>query len=338
MNQLKVSLQHSIITLRQHGWSFRRIARELQIRRETVSKYVRRHEAGFQNRPKCPPAHRRRQNQPFRSPALNRFWIKTGHSARRVFGRWPAEFVCAVGGRSLSQAVQAGLSAQRIYQDLVGGHQFAGSYHAVKRFVRQLRQTQPIPFVRMEVEPGAEAQVDFGQGAWVMVDGKRKRPHLFRIVLSHSRKGYSEVVWRQTTESFIRCLENAFRYFGGVPRTLVIDNLRAAVTRADWYDPELNPKVEEFCRHYGTVMLPTRPAMPRHKGKVEAGVKYAQNNALKGRSFESLAEQNLFLVGMGKRRGRHAHSRHHPAAGRQGVQRSGTVQTVAVAGQFVPGV
>jgi len=80
-----------------------------------------------------------------------------------------------------------------------------------------------------------------------------------------------------------------------VARTLVVDNLRAAVTRADWFDPELNAKVEEFCRHYGTVVLPTRPAMPQHKGKVEAGVKYAQNNALKGRTFGSLAEQNLFL-------------------------------------------
>ena len=86
--------------------------------------------------------------------------------------------------------------------------------------MRQLRQTQPVPFVRMEVEPGAEAQVDFGQGAWVVVDGKRKRPHLFRVVLSHSRKGYSEAVWRQTTESFIRCLENSFRHFGGVPTNL----------------------------------------------------------------------------------------------------------------------
>jgi transposase len=83
--------------------------------------------------------------------------------------------------------------------------------------VRHLRETQPIPFVRMEVEPGAEAQVDFGQGAWVVVDGKRKRPHLFRVVLSHSRKGYSEVVWRQTTESFIRCLENSFATSAGFP-------------------------------------------------------------------------------------------------------------------------
>jgi hypothetical protein len=118
---------------------------------------------------------------------------------------------------------------------------------------------------------------------------------LWELVLSHSRKGYSEVVWRQTTESFIRCLENAFRSFGGVPKTLVIDNLRAAVTQADWYDPELNAKVEEFCRHYGTVMLPTRPAMPRHKGKIESGINYGQENALKGRRFESLAAQNLFL-------------------------------------------
>jgi hypothetical protein len=114
--------------------------------------------------------------------------------------------------------------------------------------------------------------------------------------LSHSRKGYSEAVWRQTSESFIRCLENAFRHFGGVTATVVIDNLKAGVIQADWFDPEINPKLEEFARHYGTVILPTKPAMPRHKGKVEAGVKYAQNNAVKGRSFESLSEQNLFLA------------------------------------------
>ncbi len=92
------------------------------------------------------------------------------------------------------------------------------------RYVRPLRPSQAPPCVRMEVEPGAEAQVDFGLGAWVMVEGKRKRPHLFRIVLSHSRKAYSEAVWRQTTESFIRCLENAFRYFGGVrgPQSSII--------------------------------------------------------------------------------------------------------------------
>jgi transposase len=56
--------------------------------------------------------------------------------------------------------------------------------------------------------------------------------------------------------------------------------LKAGVLQADWYDPELNPKLAEFARHYGTAILPTRPVTPRHKGKVEAGVKYAQNNAV----------------------------------------------------------
>jgi hypothetical protein len=116
------------------------------------------------------------------------------------------------------------------------------------------------------------------------------------MVLSHSRKAYSEAILHQTTESFIRCLENAFRYFGGVPRTLVIDNLRAAVTQADWYEPEINPKVEAFCRHYGTVILPTRPYTPRHKGKVERAIGYVKNNGLKGRVFDSLAEENRHLL------------------------------------------
>lgn len=153
---------------------------------------------------------------------------------------------------------------------------------------------QDLPFRRLECAPGEEMQVDFGQGAWIEADGKRRRPHLFRAVLSHSRKGYSEVVWRQDTETFIRCCENAFRYLGGVTRTLVVDNLKAAVLAPDWFDPNLNPKMADFARHYGTVVVPTQPARPEHKGKIEAGVKYAQNNALRGRTFASLAEQNLF--------------------------------------------
>jgi transposase len=196
----------------------------------------------------------------------------------------------------IAAALERGLTAQRIHQDLCAEHGFTGSYESVKRFVRRMGATLPLPFRRMECAPGEEMQVDFGQGAWIEADGKRRRPHLFRAVLSHSRKGYSEVVWRQDTETFIRCCENAFRHFGGVTRTTVVDNLKAAVLDPDWFDPNLNPKMADFARHYGTVVLPTQPARPEHKGKIEAGVKYAQNNALRGRSFSSLAEQNLFLA------------------------------------------
>jgi len=202
-------------------------------------------------------------------------------------------------------ALEQGLSYQRIWQDL---HEdgFAGGYDAVKRYARRLARVNQLPARRMECEPGAEVQVDFGTGAPVIVpEGeplplgvttRRRKTHVFRMVLSHSRKAYSEVVYRQTTEDFIRCLENAFWYFGGVPKTLVIDNLKAAVIKADWYDPDIHWKIRSFCEHYGTAILPTKPGTPRHKGKVERLVGYVQDNALKGRTFASLADQNRHLL------------------------------------------
>jgi len=190
-----------------------------------------------------------------------------------------------------------GLSAKRIHQDLFGGSGAAVSYDSVRRFLRRLGKQGQLPFRRMESPPGEEAQVDFGKGAPIVSpEGKRRRSHLFRVVLSHSRKAYSEAAYRQTTEDFIRCLENAFWYFGGVPKILVIDNLRAAVKHPDWYDPELNPKLEAFSEHYGVVILPTKPYTPRHKGKVERGVGYAQDNGLKGHKFDSLEAENRHLL------------------------------------------
>jgi transposase len=189
------------------------------------------------------------------------------------------------------------LSAQRIWQDLCSEHGFTASYYSVLRFVAKLQPDHELPFRRLECAAGAEAQVDFGSGAAIIdADGKRQRTHVFRIVLSHSRKAYSEAITRQTTDAFLNCLENAFQYFGGTPRTLVIDNLKAAVAKADWFDPELNPKMLSFCEHYGVAVLPTRPYTPRHKGKVERGIDYVQENALKGRVFASLKEQNDFLL------------------------------------------
>jgi transposase len=299
MNQLKVNQQDTIVALYKQGWSKRRIARELGLDRLTVRRYL-----GVAGAKSPPNPRTGSESESSKSPTPRTGVAVAPDSKSPTDPRTGAATLCGNGPESLCEpwkerievALAAGLSIQRIYQDLMTEQQFAGSYDSVWRFVRRLAKAVALPFRRLEVEPGQEAQVDFGQGAWVMENGKRRRPHLFRVVLSRSRKGYSEAVWRQTTESFIRCLENAFRYFGGVTRTLVIDNLRAAVSRADWFEPELNPKVEEFCRHYGTTILPCKPAMPRHKGKVEAGVKYVQNNALPGRSFESLSGQNLFLL------------------------------------------
>jgi transposase len=198
--------------------------------------------------------------------------------------------------------LEQGLTAQRIWQDLIDEYGFAARYPSVRRYVSKLQQKTPQLVRRMEVAAGEEAQIDFGTGAWITskdpATGKtmRRRSWVFRIVLSHSRKAYSEAVYHQSTEAFIGALENSFRYFGGVPKTLVIDNLKAAVKQADWYDPEIHPKLQSFAQHYGTVFLPTKPYTPEHKGKVEAGVKYVKNNGLKGHTFASLDAENKHLL------------------------------------------
>jgi transposase len=270
-NRLTMAEIDRILTLHTTEHSNREIADLLGINRETVGKYVARAKA--QNQPNAPP----------------------GSNASSLSG--PASG-CESFREQILAKVEQGLQARRIHLDLAEDHgESAPSYYSVRRFIARLKRKTPLPFRRIETGPGEEAQVDFGTGAPVrMADGKVRRPWVFRIVLSYSRKAYSEAVWRQSTESFLTCLENAFRHWGGVPKRLVIDNLKAAVARGDWYDPELHPKLQSFAQHYGTVILPTKPYTPRHKGKVESGVKYVKRNALKGRVFTSLAEENQFLL------------------------------------------
>ena len=285
-NQLKMDMVNAILTLKQRGWSQRRIARELGINRETVAKYINLPDAGPKPATNAPPGSE--GSKPANAPP---------GFVDEAIPKFGPENQCEPFRKVVQDKLQSGLSRQRIYQDLRDEHGFEGSYYSVRRFVKRLGQDRPIPFRRMECLPGEQGQIDFGTAAPIVKsDGTRRRPHVFRIVLSFSRKAYSEVVYRQTTDNFIRCLENAFWHFGGVPRTLIIDNLKAAVKNADWYDPDIHPKIQSFCEHYGTVILPTRPYTPRHKGKIEKGVEYAKNNALKGRTFSSLQEQNQHLL------------------------------------------
>jgi len=287
-NRLKVAKVLSIKQLHSQGWSQRKIARELGVSRNAVARALRKGvdlaqtgaSSEESNEAKAPTGS---GDQPDRS---NEAKAPTGSRS-----------LCEPFRQTILSKLEQDFSAQRIFQDLVHEHGFEGKYFSVRRFVASLNQVKPLPFRRMEVAAGQEAQIDFGTGAPIIDEnGKRRRTHVLRVVLSHSRKGYSEAVYQQTTDNFIRCIENAFRHFGGVPKTIVPDNLKAAVIKADWCDPELNPKLRSFSEHYGTVVLPTKPRMPRHKGKVERGVDYVQENALKGKSFSTLALQNEHLL------------------------------------------
>lgn len=324
-NCLAMDLVHNILSLKRLNWSNRRIARELGVHRETVGRHVRLLQPALNLPAASGGLSKPASNLPIGSggaePAGNLPAGSFGESDGQATldGAFTALLPPAGGGSAvpdgstgpcrsgpasdcepyreiiLAKLVQS-LCAQRIHQDLVAEHGFGSQYDSVKRFVRKLGKASPLPYRRMECPPGQEAQVDFGAGAPIIDSAGRRRTHMFRIVLSHSRKGYSEAVFRQTTDDFLAALENAFWSWGGVPRVTVIDNLRAAVKNADWYDPELNPRILAFCEHYGTVILPTKPYTPRHKGKVERGVDYVQENALKARTFASLQDENAHLT------------------------------------------
>lgn len=303
-NQLKMALIDSIKRLHQQGCSQRRIARELEIDRETVSRYLRVGEVAkpatsdgalSESKPATSVGALRNAPPPDFTSELNDCSSCTAREIETPRAPCPAS-QCAPFHEFILAKLDQGLSVQRIWQDLVNEQGFTHRYHSVRRYVARLGAGASLPYRRLECGPGEELQVDFGQGAFVVLpDGKRRRPHVFRVVLSYSRKGYSEVVLRQTTDAFLMCLENAFWHFGGVPRRIVLDNMKAAVLHADWFDPELHPKIQAFAAHYGCVFLPTKPRTPRHKGKIERGVDYVQENALKGRTFASLNEQNDYL-------------------------------------------
>jgi transposase len=298
-NQLNMAIRDTIVHLSAQGWSARRIALQLGIHRDTVARHLRQVKLGqaltgaadVKLGQALTGAHEPKLGQALTGSAAVAPAVETAPPPATP----PQPSLCEPFRALIQAKLELGLTAQRIHQDLVAEHHFTGKYHSVRRFVKHLSASQTLPFRRVECGPGEEAQVDFGTGAPLVAAGQRRRTYVFRIVLSHSRKAYSEAVTRQTTDNFLRCLENAFWHFGGVPRRLVLDNLRAAVTRADWFDPELNPKVRSFAEHYGTVLLPTKPYTPRHKGKVEKGIDYVQGNALKGRTFASLEQENVFL-------------------------------------------
>jgi len=262
--------QQAIATLAAQGWSIRRIARELNLHRRTV----RRHWPDAKTDSKCttlstagPPS---------------KCTISTA-------GKMGRKSLCGPLAQLIETKAEQGLSAQRIYQDLQIEVQFGGSYQSVKRFVRRWRQTDPARVWRIEVGPAEEAQVDFGTGAPVLAEaGRRRKTWVFRVVLSYSRKAYSEAVFHQDTESFLRGLENAFRHFGGVPKTLNLDNLKAAVLKFDFADPLVRP---------GDLHI----TVPMHGARrflkdVENSVGYVKHNALAGHVFVSLGAQNQHLA------------------------------------------
>jgi len=295
-NVLRMSKQQQIQSLIALKWSDRRISREAGFDRKTVARY--RHKAMCAELATCADRVEKGPEVPTDPVEPNAPEVPTELPAPpRTNSIQIQPHAATIRTKFLQH-----LSAQRIYQDLVEEDGYAGSYDAVKRYVRKLRRKHRRYAERLEHPAGREMQVDFGKSpCFVRINGRYHRPWFFKATLSCSKHSYEELVERQDVETFIRCHERAFAHFGGVTEVVTLDNLKSGVLHAHMYEPEINPTYLAFANHWGFAANPCIAYKPEHKGVVERDVGYTKHNGLKGLRFETLADGNLHLWKWNKR-------------------------------------
>ncbi len=177
---------------------------------------------------------------------------------------------------------------------------FECSVGAIKRFLRSLGKRSPQKaVVVLHFEPGEAAQVDFGNGSMLLhpVKNKPTQSYIFVMTLCDSRHAYAEIVWDQTVETWLRCHVHAFEFFGGVPRRIILDNLKSAIIKACQKDPVIQRSYYGFAESWGFQIDKCPPRRPDLKGRVERGVGYVKNSFLRPRSdLETLPQANQELL------------------------------------------
>ncbi len=279
-----------VVALGQLGWSLRRIQKATRIRRETAAAYLK--AVGIPVRPpgawgKRSPAETVPEPCEGAKPANE---VTTDSKAAASASEPYRELI--------EQGTGRGRNAMAIWQELVDKHGFTGSYESVKRFVRKQLGPQSLEAHAVIVTaPGEEAQADYGTGPLVRdpQTGKYRRTRLFVLTLGFSRKCVRLLSFQSSSRIWGEFHETAFRRMGGVPKVVVLDNLREGVGKPDIYDPTINPLYRDLLAHYNCVAMPCRIQDPDRKGKVESGVGHAQKTPLKGQRFESLAEAQAYL-------------------------------------------
>jgi transposase len=254
----------AIRRLSDRGWGTKAIARELDVARNTVRRYLRTAvEAGGQVRP----------------------------AARRLSDDRVAD------ARTLFEGMAEGNAV--VVQRLLAQQGQRASVRTVQRAVAAVRQAQraaAVATVRVETAPGAQLQVDFGQKR-VSIGGVEVTVFLLAAVLSYSRRLFVKAFLHERQDDWREGIAAAFGHFGGVPLTVLGDNARALVIGRDRATGTVrfHPAYLAFCRDWETQPRACAPYRARTKGKVESGVKYVKRNALAGRAFDSFAalEQHL---------------------------------------------
>ncbi|GAC1485343.1 MAG: IS21 family transposase [Acetobacteraceae bacterium] len=176
--------------------------------------------------------------------------------------------------------------------------------YAYSRFCQLFREFERrlSPTMRQQHVAGHKAFVDYSGKQVPIIDrttGEVRMAEIFVAVLGASSLTYAEATWTQTLPDWIGAHVRMFRYFGAAPRLLVPDNLKSAIHKVSFYDPEVNRSYGAMAAHYRVGILPARPRRPRDKAAVEAGVRFAQSyilGRLRNVTFFSLAECNAAIA------------------------------------------
>jgi transposase len=179
------------------------------------------------------------------------------------------------------------LSAVRIREEIARGPDgYTGSACTVRRYLRTIRPARGRVYQEVHYEPAQAMQVDWGECGRVQVGGTTRKVSVFVAVLCYSRLMYLEFTLSQRKAEFYRGLVHALEFFGGSPRALIFDNLKAAVKNGSGRSACLHPEFLALCGHFCLQPIACERRDPESKGIVEGGVRYVKHNALAGRREE----------------------------------------------------
>ncbi len=187
------------------------------------------------------------------------------------------------------------LRATRLLQ-MIQQRGYSGSVWPLRRLVRRIRPASSNEaFFRLSTLPGEQGQVDWGSFGSIAVGNTRRSLSCFVMVLSWSRAIFARFALDQTLESFLRCHIQAFAFFGGVPRSLLYDNLKTAVLERVADIIRFHPRLLELAGHYHFAPTPVAVARGNEKGRVERAIRYLRDSFFAARVFHSVEDLNRQL-------------------------------------------
>ncbi len=171
---------------------------------------------------------------------------------------------------------------------------FDGGRSIVNDYLKSIRPKERKAYLSLNFPPGDSAQVDWGVAGYISIDGTRRKVSYFVMVLCYSRMIYVEFSIGEAQEFWLKFHENAFKYFGGVPKKVMVDNCKTAViSHKKTEDVVFNSHYQDFAHHYGFHIIACNVRQPQEKGRVENGVGYVRKNFLVGRKLEPFELLNI---------------------------------------------